>query len=722
MSSIDTMLTEISNGSTFNCNNTSSEDVISIAYNFAFNSVIWIVCLIIFSIIPKLIQNYRQNEASCISPSSNTLTDLSSVSELQLSCESTTAETSFPEHLRQTDQFTSWLRVFWRLTDKDITQKCGPDAIAYLRFQRYLIGYLFFILFLTLVIILPVNYTGGQFTPKDISSTTTINVHSNLLWLHVSVSLLYLLATIFLLLRLSQHLWTSNKSNTLLISNIPQVENSKNLIELHLNRAYPNITVKKIVNVYDTRKILELDQKLQKIRHLKEHYQNVVNAETYQESDIKENVESTCFRSNYINNLDETEETILSERAMESEQLKEKSLGIVFVKLASVEEAEYIYSSFHSFCKCKRPVIPSEFSDVLKVKKWRMSYAPRKEDIIWQNLPTSHFSKFIRKIIVAAILFFACLVVTSPALVTSLFEKINKTNSPFLDIIQSLLLKFMVNLLPMIVTASIAFLRSWTKSLKQKKTMIALFTTLLFAVLILPSLGLTTYDFLSKSVNIQSKMHCIFTMGNNYLFVNYVIVSALIGTGLELLRISELLTLLWRYLTIRSTVKRRTLREYDTIEFDFGEQYAWILCLFSVVVTYSILFPIISIFGCLYIILKYCVDRYNLYFIYRKSYVHKTVHLSATNIMVLTSILPQFCILEFTLLVTSDNHLPPHVFYYSLAVFVLSLTVSISIIVWFYFKQQQVIRFVNRLTNGCCCVSEPKLNSTKCDYGSISNS
>uniref|UniRef100_A0A0L8FGC8 CSC1/OSCA1-like 7TM region domain-containing protein n=2 Tax=Octopus bimaculoides TaxID=37653 RepID=A0A0L8FGC8_OCTBM len=716
------MLTEFFNGNISNCNNTSSVAVSSIAYNFAFNSVIWIVCLIIFSFIPKLIKNYRQNEASCISPSSNTLTDLSSVNELHLSGESTTAETSFPEHLRQTDQFTSWLRVFWRLTDKDIAQKCGPDAIAYLRFQRYLIGYLFFILFLTVVIILPVNYTGGQFASNDLSSTTTINVHSNLLWLHVTISLLYLLATIFLLLRLSQHLWTSNKSNTLLISNIPRVENSKNLIELHLNRAYPNITVEKIVNVYDTRKILELDQKLQKIRHFKEHYQNVLNVETYQESDIKENVDCTSFRNNHINNLEETEEAILSERAMESEKLKEKSLGIVFVKLASVEEAKYIYSSFYLFCKCKRPVIPSEFSDVLRVKKWRIRYAPPKEDIIWQNMPTSHFSKFIRKVIVVVILFFVCIVVTSPTLVTSFFEKINKTKSSLLDIIQSFLLKFMVNLLPMIVTAAVAFLRSWTKSSKQKKTIIALFITLLFAVLILPSLGLTAYDFLSKSVNIQSKMHCMFTMVNNVLFVNYVIVSAFTGTGLELLRISELLKLLWRYLTIRSIAKRSTLREYDTIEFDFGEQYAWILCLFSVVITYSILFPIISIFGCLYIILKYCVDRYNLYFIYRKSYVHKTVHLSATNLMALTSTLPQFCILEFTLLVTSDNHLPPHVFYYSLAVLVLSLTVSISIIAWFYFKQQQVIMFVNRLTNGCCCVSEPKLSSTQCNYGSISNS
>lgn len=714
------MFTDLSNGNLSNCNNTGSVAVDSIAYNFAFNSVIWIVCMLIFSFMP--IKNYRQKEASCIGPSSNTLTDLSSVSELQLSCESTTAETSFPEHLCQTDHFTSWLRVFWRLTDKDIAQKCGPDAIAYLRFQRYLIGYLFYILFLTLVIILPVNYTGGQFASDDISSTTTINVHSNLLWLHVTVSLLYLLATMFSLLRLSQCLWTSKKSNTLLISNIPRVENSKNLIELHLNRAYPNVTVKKVVTVYDTRKILELDQKLKKIRHFKEHYENVLNIETYQEPDIEENVNSSSLSNNYINNLDEEEATILSKRAMESERLKEKSLGIVFVKLASVEEAECIYSSFYFFCKCKRPVIPSEFSDVLRVKQWRMRYAPPKEDIIWQNMPISRRSKLIRKIIVIVILFFASLIITTPTLVTSLFEKINRTNSSSLDITQSFLLKTMVHLLPMIVTAAVAFLKRWTKSSKQKKTMKALFLTLLFTVLILPSLGMTAYDFLFKSVHIQLKVQCMFTMVNNVLFVNYVIVSALSGTALQLLRIPELLKLLWRRLTIRSIAKRKTLREYDVAEFQFGQQYAWILCLFSVVITYSILFPIISVFGCLYIILKYCVDRYNLYFICRKSYVHKTVHLSAANLMALTSILPQFCILEFTLLVTSDNHLPPHIFYYSLAVLVLSLTLSVSIIAWFYFKQQQVISFVNRLTSGCCCISEPKLNDTKCNYGSIDNS
>ncbi|GAB1603921.1 CSC1-like protein 2 [Argonauta hians] len=709
----DFILFEQPNDITFCDNVTNSSTVAqSIGDNFAINSSIWIICLILFSLSPNIIKDYRQRSITQRRTFSTQSTTSLSVDEAHR-----TTESQFPEKLQQTDEFTSWFRVFMRLSDQDIADRCGSDAVSYLRFQRYLIGYNLFILIVTVVIILPVNYIGNTFDSSEgIGRTAIINVHSNLLWLHVTISLLYLLGMIFLIFRISRHLsLNSHTSNTLLISNIPLIENSETLIKNHLNQAFPNVEIRKISSIFDTRKLLKLNKKLQVIHRIKECSPNQSN-EIDVLVDTDESDQCLCCKRNHVN-LSEKEEDLLSEKSIEKERLKEKPLGMVFVEVTSKEDAECIYSSLHSHFKCRRQIFPSEWSHRLKVKQWRVSYAPSKDDIIWENLPASLFSKFIRSVFVTIVLFFVCLIVTSPALIISIWQKAGLTKSLVFPILSGFLLKFLVKILPTIVVLSVSFLKSWTKSSEQKKIMKALFITLLITVLLLPSLGLTMMDFLQDFHVIETNMQCIFSMANNMLFVNYVIVSALTSTGLELLRISELLRYLWRYITVRSPAKRRILRNYDHNEFDFGEQYAWVLALFSVVITYSIIFPIISVFGCLYIILKHCVDRYNLYFIHEKSSVHKGIHVLAVHVTVLISILPQFCVLEFTILITSGDQVLSQVFYYSLAILVVSLIFTLSFIVLLYVKQEKVISFISNLSNACC-MKKPKLNPNPTNYGS----
>ena len=44
--------------------------------------------------------------------------------------------------------------------DSDILEKCGPDAVQYLSFQRYLLVYLSIITVLSISVILPINFMG----------------------------------------------------------------------------------------------------------------------------------------------------------------------------------------------------------------------------------------------------------------------------------------------------------------------------------------------------------------------------------------------------------------------------------------------------------------------------------------------------------------------------------------------------------------------------------
>ena len=46
--------------------------------------------------------------------------------------------------------------------DKEILQRCGPDASLYLSLERYLIALLCVLSLLSLAVILPINYFAGS--------------------------------------------------------------------------------------------------------------------------------------------------------------------------------------------------------------------------------------------------------------------------------------------------------------------------------------------------------------------------------------------------------------------------------------------------------------------------------------------------------------------------------------------------------------------------------
>jgi len=56
--------------------------------------------------------------------------------------------------------------MFFIARDSNILEKCGPDAVQYLSFQRYLLVYLSIITVLSIAVVLPINFMGelGQFS------------------------------------------------------------------------------------------------------------------------------------------------------------------------------------------------------------------------------------------------------------------------------------------------------------------------------------------------------------------------------------------------------------------------------------------------------------------------------------------------------------------------------------------------------------------------------
>ena len=82
-------------------------------------------------------------------------------------------------------------------------------------------------------------------------------------------------------------------------------------------------------------------------------------------------------------------------------------------------------------------------------------------------------------------------------------------------------------------------------------------------------------------------------------------------------------------------------------EFDYGIQYAWLLTVFTITLSFSVVCPLITPFGLVYLVLKHSVDRYNIFFAYVFTKINKNIHKTAVTFTIAAFLILQFCILFF---------------------------------------------------------------------------
>ena len=74
--------------------------------------------------------------------------------------------------LAEDRSFFAWVISIFTLSDDKFLQKCGSDAVQYLRFQRHLITFTFVIMVVCIGVILPINF-------QVYKSTSGARVHKN---------------------------------------------------------------------------------------------------------------------------------------------------------------------------------------------------------------------------------------------------------------------------------------------------------------------------------------------------------------------------------------------------------------------------------------------------------------------------------------------------------------------------------------------------------------
>ncbi|XP_062980198.1 CSC1-like protein 1 [Elgaria multicarinata webbii] len=584
-----------------------------------------------------------------------------------------------PEDLAAHEGFCSWMASIFRMHDEEIHERCGNDAIIYLAFQRHLICLLIIISMLSLCVILPLNLSGNLLDkdPFSFGRTTIANLQTgnNFLWLHTVFAVIYLILTVNFMRHHSKSVKHKEESlvrRTLFITGLPK--NSKPpTIKNHIVEAYPTCTVEEVQICYDVAKLTYLFQERKKVMKNVAYYTNMLEkcGKQYRVHtkpcghfcccDIR-----GCEREDAIDYYTKVANKYLEEGLKEEKKIHDKPLGMAFVTFQEKYMATHILKDFNA-CKCQgykcngEPQ-PSPWSKELCISKWNVVYAPYPEDICWNNLSVQGAKWWFRWFCINLLLFCGLFFLTTPSIIISTMDKFNVTkpihylNNPIVSqFFPTVLLWSFSSLLPSIVYYSTLLELHWTKSGEHRIMMHKVYIFLIFMVLILPSLGLTSLDFFFRWVfdnasESKVRLECVFLPDQGAFFVNYVIASSFIGNGMELLRLPGLVLYTIRMILAKSSAERKNVKQHQAFQFEFGAMYAWTLCVFTVIMTYSITCPIIVPFGLIYLLLRHSVDRYNLYYAFLPAKLEKQIHLAAVNQALAAPILCLFWLFFFSFL------------------------------------------------------------------------
>lgn len=483
--------------------------------------------------------------------------------------------------------FFSWVVATWNLRREQILRHSGPDACHYLSFQQHLIVVLGVITFVSIVIILPINFQGSLSGDVNSFSHTTIanlDPDSKWLWVHTTFAILFVPLVVLVMRRSSgRNAVKVAPTKSIMIKGIKKPDCHRQTIQEYFTQIYPEFEVRDVQIAYNIKELSEAAAE----------YEKVIEARIYCEQHRGIQARDgfcSCKKIDALNHYKAEEQRLCGEVARLKSATLNESLGIAFVTFDSTEVAKSVISSFK----------PSSTKD------WVLSFAPSPSDIFWENLSIDSFNWYFKYIIVNAALFLFLFLFTTPTYIVQMIklEILNKyINDPnqtslasplIMEFLPTLLLWSLTAMMPIIVAYSESWLNHWTRSRENYAIMTKTFGYLMMMILILPSLGIATaQNLVDWSIQLQNKtgadkFECIFLPDRAAFFVNYIITMCFIGTALELIRFPDLIMYIYRILMAKSSAETPHIRKSIVIEFIFGIHYSWTIMVFTIATVYSL--------------------------------------------------------------------------------------------------------------------------------------
>lgn len=260
--------------------------------------------------------------------------------------------TSINSLLRLEQGFFTWIIAVFKITEDRVSQKCGPDALHYISFQKHLLMLTGIFTLIAMTIILPINFQGQLQGDKTTFGHTTIsNLESGnpLLWVHIVLAFLYIPIVLYMMSRCSGRVTNVEVfTKSLMITNIRHAHRNQSDIFHYLRLLYKDITFKNVELAYDVARLTELVEELHKVSYAK------IQAEAHFKKTNERLKVSTSgcgyccmFGSDdaiefYLNE----ENRLMTEVDQERTRALSKPLGIAFVTVGTAESADYIVKKF----------------------------------------------------------------------------------------------------------------------------------------------------------------------------------------------------------------------------------------------------------------------------------------------------------------------------------------------------------------------------------------
>nr|CAD7397451.1 unnamed protein product [Timema poppensis] len=289
--------------------------------------------------------------------------------------------------------FCSWLTTIFRIKDESILQKCGPDAVQYLSFQRHILFYMSVMMVISLGVVLPINFQGtlqGDETNFGHTTLSNLDPNSPWLWVHVTLAILYLPLGIIIMRRFSITLKLEEEdagvSRTLMITNIPRTYCDTADLQRHFREKN-----------YQAKLYCENHLKRTGVR---------LNMRPYLCGNA-----CKCCGCRTVDAIEfYSEEESRFRGALEDERTTalKKPLGIAFVTLTSIEAAQKMYADHRPTCKCENNPSSSSVSRHLE---------PHRENL---SLPSKYW--YVKAVIVNLFLFIVLFFLTTPAIVVNFLK------------------------------------------------------------------------------------------------------------------------------------------------------------------------------------------------------------------------------------------------------------------------------------------------------------
>lgn len=480
--------------------------------------------------------------------------------------------------------FFSWIKATWNLRREQILRHSGPDACHYLSFQEHLIIVMGIITFISIVIILPINFQGNLSGDINTFSHTTIanlSPDSPFQWVHTIFAILFVPLVVLVMRRSSgRNAVKVASTRSVMITGISKPDCHRVAIQEYFANLFPEVEIRDCQIAFNIRELSEVA----------DEYERVIESRIYCEQHRGIQARVSCLSCQNVDALTyykNEEQRLCGEVARLRSAALNEPLGVAFVTFDSTEVAKHVIKTFR----------PSSKID------WELQYAPAPADIFWKNLSTSSFNWYCKWIGVNAILFMVLFLFTTPAYIVQILRRISMANadpnepqsSPLImEFLPTLLLWSLTALMPIVVAYSESYLSHWTRSRENYAIMTKTFGYLLFMILILPSLGLVSASaFIEWSLSLVNKtgtpqFECIFLPDRGAFFVNYIITMCFIGTALELIRFPDLIMYIYRLLAAKSSAETTHIRKSIVVEFVFGIHYSWTIMVFTMATVYSL--------------------------------------------------------------------------------------------------------------------------------------